>query len=114
MSSTAEAPSVSGDELPAGDAAVLAVEYRLQLGERLERRVGSDTVVAGDDLRHLGPAEPGRDLRGKPSVQGRGGRTLMTHQRDPVLVLSRNAVFLRHLLGRLPHGFAGGGLGDGG
>ena len=48
-----------------GDRAVAAVEHRLSAGQRLERGVGADAVVARDRLVHRGAAEPGRDLRGR-------------------------------------------------
>ena len=56
-----------------GHRAVAAVEDRLELGERLERGVGPDAVVAGEHLVHAAAAEPGSDLGGEPPI-GRGRR----------------------------------------
>ena len=61
---------------------------------------------------------PGRRTRARSRRSGGRRRCrsgpLVTHQRKPVLGLPGDPVLLGHLLGRLAHRLAGGGLGDGG
>ena len=112
MSSTAAAPSVSGDELPAvtepylrSNTGLSAASASSDVSARMPLSVVTASSIAG-------AAEPGRDLGGEPAVgRGRGG-ALVALQREPVLRLARDPVLLRHLLGRLAHRLAGRRLGD--
>ena len=114
MSRTAAAPSVRGDELPAvtvpnrrsktgGSAARASIE----VSRRTRLSLGHRALVPRRQRAPRTSRRPGGRRRWPRRRRG-GWRSAIA-----VLLLARDPVLLGHLLGRLPHGQAGGRLGDG-
>ena len=95
-----------------GDAAVPLVEGGRQRGERLERGVPAQQVVAAHRV-VARRDEHGAGLLAEPAVLGRRPGVPVRGERDPVLLVAGDAVLLRHLLGGLAHREARRGLGHG-
>ena len=102
------APSVSGDELPAVSVPLAAgpIERWREPRQLLQRRVLARERVATQSA-------DGNDEVVEESALPRRHGTLVTFERDPVLLLPRDAPFLRRDLGVLAHALAGRAIGDG-
>src|SRR5688572_8385905 len=83
--------------VPCCHGTVLSIENRLQRGELLEARVGSDSVVGSDHALVFRRNVNGDDLGGQAPVGSSSGGEAMRPERELILLFTHDVVELRHL-----------------
>ena len=105
MTSSAAAPSFSGELLPAVTVPMPGHEGRLERGEALQAGVGADALIAVDQdaVARFVAAPDGHDLALELALGLRGGGPLMAAQGERVLLFARDALRLGQELGGDAH-----------